>query len=114
MAIVCLEGLGQLKNPMTSLGIELMTFQLVAWCLNHGSIHKADRSQSSRQPWSICGAGTILENHDSISEEEGQGTKCLSFLDSNLFQSVDVVQSILPTDDKASTLNMEVTCSSKM
>jgi hypothetical protein len=31
---VRLEGLGQLKHPMTSLGIEPMTFQLVAQCLN--------------------------------------------------------------------------------
>jgi hypothetical protein len=30
---VLLEGLGQLKNPMTS-GIELATFRLVAQCLN--------------------------------------------------------------------------------
>jgi hypothetical protein len=29
-----LEGLGQLKNPVTSSGIEPMTFQLVAYCLN--------------------------------------------------------------------------------
>jgi hypothetical protein len=29
-ATVRLEGLGQLKNPMTSLGIEPMTFRLVA------------------------------------------------------------------------------------
>jgi hypothetical protein len=29
-----LEGLGQLKNPMTSLGIEPATFWLVAHCLN--------------------------------------------------------------------------------
>jgi hypothetical protein len=29
-----LEGLGQLKNPMTSLGIEPAAFCLVAWCLN--------------------------------------------------------------------------------
>jgi hypothetical protein len=33
-AIVQLEGLGQLKNPMTSLGIKPMTFWLVAQCLN--------------------------------------------------------------------------------
>jgi hypothetical protein len=30
MAIVPLEGLGQLKNPITSSGIEPVTFQLVA------------------------------------------------------------------------------------
>jgi hypothetical protein len=30
MAIVRLEGLGQLKNTVTSLGIEPATFQLVA------------------------------------------------------------------------------------
>jgi hypothetical protein len=30
MAIVQLEGLGQLKNPMTSSGIEPVTFRLVA------------------------------------------------------------------------------------
>jgi hypothetical protein len=30
MAIVQLEGLGQLKNPMTSMGVELGTFWLVA------------------------------------------------------------------------------------
>jgi hypothetical protein len=30
MAMVQLEGLGQLKNPATSLGIKPMTFQLVA------------------------------------------------------------------------------------
>jgi hypothetical protein len=34
MAIVLLEGLGQLKNPVTSSGIELVTFRLIAWCLN--------------------------------------------------------------------------------
>jgi hypothetical protein len=33
-AIVWLEGLGQLKNPLTSSGIEPATFQLVAWCHN--------------------------------------------------------------------------------
>jgi hypothetical protein len=33
-AIVWLEGLGQLKNPVTASGIELATFQLVAHCLN--------------------------------------------------------------------------------
>jgi hypothetical protein len=32
-AIVWLEGLGQLKNPVTSLGIEPAIFQLVAYCL---------------------------------------------------------------------------------
>jgi hypothetical protein len=32
---VRLEGLGELKNPMTSLAIETATFQLVAKCLNH-------------------------------------------------------------------------------
>jgi hypothetical protein len=29
-----LEGLGQLKNPVISLGIEPATFRLVAYCLN--------------------------------------------------------------------------------
>jgi hypothetical protein len=33
-AIVRLEGLYKLKNPMTSQGIESATFQLVAQCLN--------------------------------------------------------------------------------
>jgi hypothetical protein len=33
-AIVWLEGLGQLKNPITSLGTEPVTLQLVAQCLN--------------------------------------------------------------------------------
>jgi hypothetical protein len=32
-ALVWLEGLGQLKNPMTSLGIEPATFRPVAYCL---------------------------------------------------------------------------------
>jgi hypothetical protein len=86
--IVRLEEFGQLKNPMTSLGIKPVTFQLVAQCLNHRSIHKAARSwsisRSSRQPWSICGAGNVLENHDLISapQEKGQGRKWLSSLDS--------------------------------
>jgi hypothetical protein len=31
---VRLEGIGQLKNPITSSGIELLNFRLVAWCLN--------------------------------------------------------------------------------
>jgi hypothetical protein len=34
---VQLEELGQLKNPMTSLGIEPAAFLLVAWCLNHAT-----------------------------------------------------------------------------
>jgi hypothetical protein len=34
MTIVRLEGLRQLKNPMTSSGIETATFRLVAYCLN--------------------------------------------------------------------------------
>jgi hypothetical protein len=33
-AIVRLEGLGKLKNPMTSSGFEPTTFRLVALCLN--------------------------------------------------------------------------------
>jgi hypothetical protein len=32
---VLLEGLGQVKNPMTSSGTEPVTFQLVAQCLNN-------------------------------------------------------------------------------
>jgi hypothetical protein len=32
--MVRLEGLGQLKNPMTSSGVDPATFQLVAECLN--------------------------------------------------------------------------------
>jgi hypothetical protein len=32
--MVRLEGLGQLKNPMTSSGIEPAIFRLVAYCLN--------------------------------------------------------------------------------
>jgi hypothetical protein len=32
--MVRLEGLGQLKNPVTSPGIEPATLCLVAWCLN--------------------------------------------------------------------------------
>jgi uncharacterized protein YbbC (DUF1343 family) len=31
---VLLEGLGQLKNPITSMGVEPATFRLVAQCLN--------------------------------------------------------------------------------
>jgi hypothetical protein len=34
MAIVRLEGLGQLKNAVTSSGIEPATFRLTAYCLN--------------------------------------------------------------------------------
>jgi hypothetical protein len=37
MAIVWLEELGQLKNPMTSSGIEPVTCRLVLWCLKHVS-----------------------------------------------------------------------------
>jgi hypothetical protein len=33
-AIVRLERLGALKNPMTSSGIEPATFRLVVWCVN--------------------------------------------------------------------------------
>jgi hypothetical protein len=38
---VWLEGLSQLKNPMTSSGIKPMTFQLVAKCLSQLSYHMA-------------------------------------------------------------------------
>jgi hypothetical protein len=38
-AIVRLEGLGQLKNPMTSSEIEPATFRLVAYCLNQLRYH---------------------------------------------------------------------------
>jgi hypothetical protein len=34
MAIVRLEGLGKLKNPMASSGLEPATFRLGAWCIN--------------------------------------------------------------------------------
>jgi hypothetical protein len=33
--MVRLEGLGKLKNPITSLGLEPATFRLLAQCLNH-------------------------------------------------------------------------------
>jgi hypothetical protein len=33
-AIVLLEGLGQLKNPVTSSGIEPETFRLVSWYID--------------------------------------------------------------------------------
>jgi hypothetical protein len=39
MAMLRLEGLGQLKNPTTSLGIEPAAFQLVAQCLNQLHYH---------------------------------------------------------------------------
>jgi hypothetical protein len=32
-----LEGLGQLKNPVTLLGIKPATFHLVAKCFNHAT-----------------------------------------------------------------------------
>jgi hypothetical protein len=34
-AVVRLEGLGHLKNPITSSGVEPATFRLVTYCLNH-------------------------------------------------------------------------------
>jgi hypothetical protein len=33
--LVWLEGLGDMKNPVTRLGIEPVTFQFVAYCLKH-------------------------------------------------------------------------------
>jgi hypothetical protein len=37
--MVRLEGLGKLKNPMTSLGFDPATFWLVAQCLNQPHYH---------------------------------------------------------------------------
>jgi hypothetical protein len=42
-AIVQLEGLGQLKNPMTSLGIEPATFRQKGWEINMGEKSEADK-----------------------------------------------------------------------
>jgi hypothetical protein len=48
-----MEGLGQLKNPVTSSGIEPVTFWLVAYCLNQ--LHYCVPS--------ICIGAVINDNH---------------------------------------------------
>jgi hypothetical protein len=61
-AIVRLDGLGELRNPVTSLGIEPATFRLVAKCLNQlryrvlrflgrGEVHTANSDHSAG--WSL-------------------------------------------------------------
>jgi hypothetical protein len=47
-AIVRLEGIGTLKNPMTSSGIEPVTFRLLAYCLNQLRYHVAPADQGLR------------------------------------------------------------------
>jgi hypothetical protein len=48
MAIVLLDGLGQLKNPMTSSGFEPMTFCLAAQCLNKLCYHESWYMEDTR------------------------------------------------------------------
>jgi hypothetical protein len=59
-AIVQLEGLGQLKNPMTSLGIKPATFKLVAWCLNQLCYHVSRNRLLSQQ--NLCGLSFYFVN----------------------------------------------------
>jgi hypothetical protein len=44
-AIARLEGLGQLKNPMTSSEIELAIFRLVAQCLSKYAIRRLNKRE---------------------------------------------------------------------
>jgi hypothetical protein len=53
---VRLEKLGELKNPVTSSGIEPMTFRLVAQCLNQLRYHalRGDRITKKNAYMSRC------------------------------------------------------------
>jgi hypothetical protein len=56
---VRLKGLGQLKNPMTSSGIEPATFRLIAYCLNQLRYGVPPYSVSS---YPFYGFGTKVSN----------------------------------------------------
>jgi hypothetical protein len=63
--IARLKGLGQLKNPMTSLGTEPATFQLVAWYLiqlwqSVYGVHKLKMPLPGRR----VSAGTLMRNYN--------------------------------------------------
>jgi hypothetical protein len=61
-----LKGLGQLKNPMTSLGIEPTTFRLVAYCLNGQSGAGAGFLRVFRFPLPIFIPPIATQSHSSI------------------------------------------------
>jgi hypothetical protein len=58
---VRLEELGQLKNPMTSSGVEPATFLLVAQCLNQ--MNKKERKETQIKVYKIMAIPALKRGH---------------------------------------------------